>query len=84
MCHTKSIGRKAKRSGIALVAAMIFIMVFMAMSAGMLSMSSANTQTAVNHRSANTALNATLSGVEYAKYAISKVNSISVDRKSVV
>jgi hypothetical protein len=78
MRHTKCIDRKAKRDGIALVAALIFIMVFMAMSAGMLSMSAANTQTAVNHRSSNTSLNAALSGAEYAKYAISKVSSISV------
>lgn len=53
-----------------MVAAMIFIMVFMAMAAGMLSMSSANTQSAANHRNANAALNAALSGLEVAKYQV--------------
>jgi len=65
-CMTK----KIRRSGIAMVAALLFIMVFMAMSAGMLSMSTTNAQSAENHRNANAALNAALSGLEVAKYQI--------------
>ncbi len=67
---TRDPSRKAKQNGIAMVAALLFIAVFMAMAAGMLSMSSANTQSAQNHRNANAALNAALSGLECARYQI--------------
>ena len=77
---------RAKHSGIALVAAMIFIAIFMAVSAGMLSMSSVNIQSAANHRYANSALNAGLSGLEVARYHIQQApvietysNTVSVE-----
>lgn len=56
---------------------MIFIMVFMAMAAGMMTLSSANAQTSANHSSSNTALNAALSGLECARYQIRKANDIA-------
>lgn len=64
------VSRKAKRNGIAMVAAMIFVMVFMALSAGMMTMSATNTQSVENHRNANAAMNAALSGLEVARYQI--------------
>ena len=76
MRHVKCVGRKAKQKGVAMVAALLFIAVFMAMSVGMLSMSAANTQTAQNHRSANIALNTALSGLEVAKYQILQAPAI--------
>ena len=55
----------------ALIAAMIFIVVFAAISIGFLSLSSANTQIADNHRAGNNALNAGLSGLELMRYWMS-------------
>ena len=73
MCSTayvSSVSQNKKRNGIAMFAALIFIMVFMAMAAGLMSMSATNLQSADNHRNANAALNAALSGLEVAKYQI--------------
>lgn len=58
-------------------AALIFIMVFMAMAAGLMSMSATNLQSADNHRNANAALNAALSGLEVARYQIVQANITS-------
>ena len=60
------------RQGIALIAAMIFIVVFAAISIGFLSLSSANTQIADNHRASNSAFNAALSGLDCARYLLVK------------
>ena len=69
--NTQQSSNKTKiRRGMALVAAMIFVMVFMAVSVGMMTMSSTNIQSAANHRYANSALNAALSGLEVARYHI--------------
>jgi hypothetical protein len=63
---------KNKHRGIALVMAMMFIVIFSAISIGFLSLSSANTQVADNHRIGNNALNAALSGLDCAKYVTAK------------
>jgi hypothetical protein len=63
---------RKKHQGIALILAMVFIVIFSAISIGFLSLSSANTQTADNHRTSNNALNAALSGLDCAKYVASK------------
>jgi Tfp pilus assembly protein PilX len=63
---------KKKHQGIALIMAMVFIIIFSAISIGFLSLSSANTQIATNHRIGNTALNAALSGLDCAKYVAAK------------
>lgn len=65
----------SKHRGIALFAALIFVAVFMAMAAGMVSMSSANAQVANSHRQSNAAMNAAMSGLEYARYQIGKTNT---------
>ena len=57
-----------KRSGIALVAAMIFISVFMAATMGMLSMSSQNTIAASNLHKANMTRSTAESGLEIVRY----------------
>jgi hypothetical protein len=64
--------RQSVRRGIALIMAMIFIVIFAAVSIGFLSLSSANTQTANNHHLGNNALNAALSGLDCAKYVTTK------------
>lgn len=82
----QSSNKKKIRRGMALVAAMIFVMVFMAVSVGMMTMSSTNIQSAANHRYANSALNAALSGLEVARYHIQQApvietysNTVSVE-----
>jgi cytoskeletal protein CcmA (bactofilin family) len=60
--------KQTARQGIALIAAMIFIIVFAAISVGFLSLSSANTQIADNHRASGNAMNAALSGLELMRY----------------
>ncbi|HQJ67574.1 MAG TPA: hypothetical protein PKX73_05085, partial [Anaerohalosphaeraceae bacterium] len=57
-----------RHRGIAMLAALIFIVLFSAFSVGILSMASANLQVSSNHQKANMALNAALSGLEYAKW----------------
>jgi Tfp pilus assembly protein PilX len=64
--------KQLARQGIALIAAMIFIVVFAAISIGFLSLSSANTQIADNHRTGNNAFNAALSGLDCARYLLVK------------
>ncbi len=59
---------KTKHRGVAILAALIFIAIFMAFSVGILSLASANLQVSSNHQKANMALNAALSGLEYAKW----------------
>jgi len=59
---------KRKHSGIALVATLIFILVFMAMSAGMLSMSSHNAIAASNLKAGNLARSTAESGLEMVRY----------------
>ncbi|HOK66642.1 MAG TPA: hypothetical protein PK054_06135 [Anaerohalosphaeraceae bacterium] len=64
--------RASKHRGVAILAAMIFIVIFTAFSVGILSMASANLQVSGNHQKANMALNAALSGLEYAKWIAAK------------
>lgn len=71
------------RSGFALVVALIFVSVFMAMSAGMAIKASATVQAARNHKLANRALNAALSGLECARYQVTKVPTFSTDTNTV-
>lgn len=67
-----------KYKGIALIIAMLFIVVFSAFSAAMFSMSAASIQTSKNHHESNNAMNAALSGLEYAKYVASKASGVDV------
>jgi len=64
--------QSVRRRGIAILAALIFIAMFSALSVGMLSMASANVQVSSNHHKSNLALNAALSGLEYARYITAK------------
>jgi hypothetical protein len=64
--------QKNKRQGIALILSMVFIVIFSAISIGFLSLSSANTQIADNHRTSNNALNAAFSGLEMMRYWCSR------------
>jgi hypothetical protein len=64
--------------GFALVLTLIFVTVFFVLSASMFTQSSASVLTSANQHTANTALNAALSGLECARYYISKVNGIDV------
>lgn len=59
---------KISRKGIALVIALIFIAVFMAVAVGMVSMSSANAQTAMNMQNGNLARSTAESGLEMVRY----------------
>lgn len=61
-----------KHRGIALLLSMVFIVIFSAISIGFLSLSSANTQLADNHRVGNNALNAAFSGLELMRYWCSR------------
>jgi hypothetical protein len=61
-----------KRRGVAMIIAMVFIVIFSAISIGFLSLSSANTQLADNHRTANSALNSAFSGLELMQYWCSR------------
>jgi len=64
-----------RHRGIAMLAALIFIVLFSAFSVGILSMASANLQVSSNHQKANMALNAALSGLEYAKWIAAKTDT---------
>ncbi len=63
------------RQGMALIAAMIFIVVFAAISIGFLGLSSANTHIADNHRATGNAMNAALSGLDCARYLLVKAHN---------
>jgi hypothetical protein len=67
--------KQPMRQGIALIAAMIFIIVFSAISIGFLSLSSANTQISANHRASGKAMNASLSGMDCARYLLTRANT---------
>jgi len=60
--------KQSKRRGMALFAALIFIAVFMAASAGMLAMSSQNTLAAANLQAVNRARSTAESGLELVRY----------------
>lgn len=64
---------KTKRNGIALVMTLIFIMVFMAMSAGMMTMSSHNAIAASNLKAGNLARSTAESGIELLRYWMNEV-----------
>jgi hypothetical protein len=65
-----------KRRGIALIVTMMFMAVFFVMSAAMFTQSAHSVQASGNHHTSNAALNAALSGLECAQYAIARVGSI--------
>jgi hypothetical protein len=67
---------RKKHRGIALILAMVFIVIFSAISIGFLSLSSANTQISVNHRDSNKALDAALSGLDCAMYIVRTTNTL--------
>ncbi len=59
------------RRGVVLLLAMIFLVIFTTFSVGMLTMSTANAQMADNHHDSNCALDAAMSGIQCARYALS-------------
>lgn len=65
--------RNRRRRGIALLAALIFIVVFSAFSVGILSLSTANIQAAWNYHKANLARTSAESGLEYVRYWLSQI-----------
>ena len=70
-----------KQKGIALLVAMLFVMVFSALSIGMFTMSVNAVQTSDNHHKANEAFNAALSGLETVRYCMNDI-IIPPDKKS--
>jgi hypothetical protein len=75
--------QSVRRRGIAILAALIFIAMFSALSVGMLSMASANVQVSSNHHKSNLALNAALSGLECAQFVVAKTPTLSTDINNV-
>ena len=73
MQRHSNVNGKRQRSGIALVAALIFIMVFMAMSVGMMTMSSHNTLAAANLQTGNMARSTAESGLEIVRYWMNQI-----------
>ena len=69
---------KFKHSGIALVITMIFIVIFSTLSVAMFTMSVNSVQASENHHQGNHAMNAALSGLEYAKYLASNSGTVDV------
>ncbi len=67
-----------RQKGIALVIVLIFVTVFSALSVSLFTMSTTSVQASTNHRSANGALNAAQSGLEFAKYLASSSGTIDV------
>jgi hypothetical protein len=65
--------KTAKRRGIAMLAALIFVVVFMALAVGMMSMSSSNAIAASNLQSANLARSTAESGIEMLRYWMNEV-----------
>ena len=69
---------RSREKGIALVIAMIFIVVFSALSVALFTMSTASVQASNNHHESNCSLSAAQSGLEYAKYMAFHTGSIDV------
>jgi Tfp pilus assembly protein PilX len=64
---------KSKQKGVALIVAMLFVMVFSALSVAMFSMSSGNSLVASNLHKANAARSSAESGLEIVRYYLNKV-----------
>ncbi|MHC5089395.1 MAG: pilus assembly PilX N-terminal domain-containing protein, partial [Planctomycetota bacterium] len=64
---------RKKHRGIAMIVAMLFVMVFSALSVGMFSMSSGNAIVASNLHKANAARSSAESGLEIVRYYLSQV-----------
>ena len=69
---------RLKQRGIALIITMIFLAIFSALSVAMFTMSVTSVQASENHMESNHAMNAALSGLEYAKYLVSNAGSVDV------
>lgn len=69
------IRKQLRRRGIAILAALIFVAVFSALSVGILSLSSSNVQVADNHHKSNLARSCAESGLDYVRYWM---NGISI------
>jgi hypothetical protein len=61
------------RRGIALLAALLFLVLFSAFSIGVISLSTTNLQTASNHHKSNLARFSAESGLEYVRYQLSQI-----------
>lgn len=64
----------SKQNGVALIMTLVFVMVFSALAAALLSMSVTSVQASQNHQESNQAMSAALSGLEFAKYLASDVS----------
>lgn len=62
------------RRGVALLAALIFLVLFSAFSVGVISLSTTNLQTASNHHKSNLARSSAESGLEYVRYWLSQIH----------
>jgi hypothetical protein len=62
---------------------LIFMVLFSALSVGLMAISSTNAQVADNHRKTNTAMNGALSGLECAKYIIAQTATFSTNQNTV-
>lgn len=61
------------RSGTALIIAMVFVVIFSALSVGMVTMTLNNARSSVNHRESNRAFENAHSGLEYIRYWLGRV-----------
>jgi hypothetical protein len=67
----------------ALILCLIFMAIFSALTAGLMTTSTTNAQVADNHRKTNTAMNSAMSGLEIARYYIAQTPTFSTNRNTV-
>ena len=67
--------KRRKQKGIAMVAALIFVTIFSAISVGLFNLSNVSVQVSNNHHKANHAFNAAQSGLECARYVLKNVET---------
>lgn len=71
LCTQNRFELRTSRKGMALLVAMVFLAVFSAIAVALAAMSGSNLQAASNQRDYDSALAASQSGIEYAKYLVS-------------
>jgi hypothetical protein len=81
--NTHLIRSLSARKGVALMMCLIFMVLFSALTVGLMTTSTTNAQVADNHRKTNTAMNSALSGLECAKSIIAHTPTISTNQNTV-
>ena len=71
------------RRGVVLLISMMFMVIFATFAVGMMTMSSANAQMADNYHDSNCAMDAAMSGLECARYAIAKTTTFKTGRNTI-